>query len=228
MLWAALAAATVILLIGGWSLNAVQRTIEGRLRSELGTAIEANVTALNVWIQGQMRTASLLAADPSIREPAQALLERSRTNPPPAGFGSGPRPGAFPPSDADPVLGSLVGTLDERLRLTGYPGAVLVGPQGRVVAAFGRLRVRPGSMVPNDHLELFQRVLTHGQPALVTPFKQVRPGGRGMGMPPGGRRAGAGPTAPEEPIARRIDGPTAARTVASARFRTVFRGASSR
>ena len=195
MLWAALAAATVILLIGGWSLNAVQRTIEGRLRSELGTAIEANVTALNVWIQGQMRTASLLAADPSIREPAQALLERSRTNPPTAGFGSGPRPGAFPPSDTDPVLGSLVGTLDERLRLTGYPGAVLVGPQGRVVAAFGRLRVRPGSMVPNDHLELFQRVLTHGQPALVTPFKPVRPGGRGMGVPPGGRRAdGAGRT----------------------------------
>jgi len=190
-----LAAATVILLIGGWSLNAVQRTIEGRLRSELGTAIEANVTALNVWIQWQMRTASLLAADPSIREPAQALLERSRTNPPPAGFGSGPRPGAFPPSDTDPVLGSLVGTLDERLRLTGYPGAVLVGPQGRVVAAFGRLSVRPGSMVPNDHLELFQRVLTHGQPALVTPFKPVRPGGRGMGVPPGGRRAdGAGRT----------------------------------
>lgn len=81
MLWSALAAATVILLVGVWSQNAVQRTIEGRLRSELGTAIEANVTALSVWIQGQMRTASLLAADPSIREPAQALLERSRTNP---------------------------------------------------------------------------------------------------------------------------------------------------
>lgn len=193
MLWSALAAALIILAIGGWSLNAVQRTIEGRLRSELGTAIEANVTALRVWIQGQMRTASLLAADPSIRGPAEALLERNRTNPPPAGFGSGPRPGPFIPPDAEPVMGTLIATLEERLRLTGYPGAVLVGPQGRVVAAFGRLRVRPGSMVPTDHLELFQRVFTNGQPALVTPFKPVRPGGRGRGAIPGGRN----PNGPE-------------------------------
>ena len=194
LLWSALSAAAVILAVGFWSQNAVQRTIEGRLRSELGTAIEANVTALNVWIQGQMRTASLLAADPSIREPAQALLERSRTNPPTAGFGPGPRNGAFPAPDADPWLGALIRTLDERLLLTGYPGAVLVGPQGRIVAAFGRLRVRPGSMVPTDHQELFHRVLTNGRPALVTPFKPTRPGGRGPGGPPGGRRSdGMGP-----------------------------------
>ena len=188
VLGSALAAATVILLVGVWSQNAVQRTIEGRLRSELGTAIEANVTALSVWIQGQMRTASLLAADPSIREPAQALLERSRTNPPAAGLGSGPRPGRFQPPDTDPVMAVLIRTLDERLLLTGYPGAILVAPEGRVVAAFGRLRVRPGSMVPTDHLELFQRVFTNGHPALVTPFKPVRPRGRGLDTPPGGRR----------------------------------------
>ena len=194
LLWSAAAAAAVILGVGRWSQNAVQRTLEGRLRSELGTALEANVTALSVWIQGQMRTASLLATDPSIREPARALLERSRTNPPPAGFGSGPRQGAFPPPNADPVLGPLIRSLDERLLLTGYPGAVLVDPKGQVVAAFGRLRVRPGSMMPSDHLELFQRVLTQGHPALVTPFKPTRPGGRGMGGPPGGRRPdGMGP-----------------------------------
>ncbi|MEY4691506.1 MAG: hypothetical protein RIT19_1831 [Verrucomicrobiota bacterium] len=194
LLWSAVAAAAAILLVGRWSQNAVQRTIEDRLRSELGTAIEANVTALNVWIQGQMRTASLMAADPSIREPAQVLLERARTNPPTAGFGSGPRPGASAPASADPWMGPLIRTLDARLLLTGYPGAVLVGPQGRVVAAFGRLRVRPGSMVPNDHQELFQRVLTNGRPALVTPFKPTRPGGRGMGGPTGGRRPdGPGP-----------------------------------
>lgn len=194
LLWSAAVAAAVILGVGRWSQNAVQRTLEGRLRSELGTALEANVTALSVWIQGQMRTAGLLAADPSIREPARALLERSRTNPPPAGFGSGPRPGAFPPPNADPLLGSLIRSLDERLLLTGYPGAVLVDPQGQVVAAFGRLRVRPGTKVPTDHLELFQRVLTQGHPALVTPFKPTRPGGRGLGGPPGGRRPdGPGP-----------------------------------
>jgi len=204
-------AAVAIVLVGLWSQNAVQRTLEGRLRSELGTALEANVTALGVWIQGQMRTASLLAADPSIREPAGALLERARTNPPPAGFGSGPRPGSIPPPEADPVMGSLIRTLDQRLLLTGYPGAVLVGPRGRVVAAFGRLRVRPGSPVPTDHHELYQRVLTYGRPALVTPFRPVRPMGRGLGgprakpdgqgRPPETQQSGSpvGPTALPEP-----------------------------
>jgi hypothetical protein len=207
----AVAAAVAIVLVGLWSQNAVQRTLEGRLRSELGTALEANVTALGVWIQGQMRTASLLAADPSIREPAGALLERARTNPPPAGFGSGPRPGSIPPPEADPVMGSLIRTLDQRLLLTGYPGAVLVGPQGRVVAAFGRLRVRPGSPVPTDHHELYQRVLTNGRPALVTPFKPVRPMGRGLGGPrakPDGQGRPPGDAAIREP--GRPDGPPGA------------------
>lgn len=192
MFASALVATVVIVFVGIWSQNAVQRTVEGRLRSELGTAIEANVTALTVWIQGQMRTTGLLAADPSIREPALALLERARTNPPAPGFGSGPRPGMFPPAETDPVMGGLIRSLDERLLLTGYPGAVLVGPQGRVVAAFGRLRVRPGSPVPVDHLELYQRVLTNGRPALVTPFKPVRPGGRWPGGPGGRNVAGPG------------------------------------
>jgi len=202
LLLSALTATVAIVLVGLWSQNAVQRTLEGRLRSELGTALEANVTALGVWIQGQMRTASLLAADPSIREPAGALLERARTNPPPAGFGSGPRPGTFPPPGSDPGMGDLIHTLDDRLLLTGYPGAVLVGADGRVVAAFGRLRVRPGSPVPTDHLELYHRVLTNGRPALVTPFKPVRPMGRGpggAGGPNGGQARGAGSPGTREP-----------------------------
>jgi len=202
LLLSAVAAAAAIVVVGLWSQNAVQRTLEGRLRSELGTALEANVTALSVWIQGQMRTASLLAADPSIREPAGVLLERARTNPPPAGFGSGPRPGGFPPPGADPGMGDLIRTLDDRLLLTGYPGAVLVGAEGRVVAAFGRLRVRPGSPVPSDHLELYHRVLTNGRPALVTPFKPARPMGRGPGGPgggPEGQGRGFGSPGPREP-----------------------------
>ncbi|MEY4326139.1 MAG: hypothetical protein RIS24_2310 [Verrucomicrobiota bacterium] len=187
LLGSASVAIAVILLIGWWSLNAVQRTVEGRLRSELGTVIEANVTALSVWIQGQMRTASLLAVDSSIRDPAQAVLERYRTNPP-TGFGTDNRMGKPQPPEPDPGMGSLIRTLNERLLLTGYPGAVLVSPQGRVVAAFGQLRVRPGSAVPADHLELYHRVLTNGRPALVTPFKPGRLGGRRIGGPLGTRR----------------------------------------
>ncbi len=180
--------ALLILGVGWWSLNAVRRTLEESLRSELKTALEANVTALDLWIHTQLRTATLLATDPTIRDPANAVLEQSRTNAPGPGggrgFGPGPgsAPGPFPSSDSRTF--QLAKALDERLPIAGYEAAVLVGTNGRVVASSGRLRLRPGAQVPADHLELFQRVLTNGKPVLVTPFKPVRPTGRGG---PGGR-----------------------------------------
>ena len=65
-------AAALIVGVGGWSLGAVRRTLEDGLRSELETDLKANVTALELWIQGQLRTAKLLASDPTVREPASA------------------------------------------------------------------------------------------------------------------------------------------------------------
>lgn len=188
LLFTTVASALVILGVGWWSLNAVRRTLEDSLRSELKTALEANVTALDLWIHTQLRTATLLATDPTIRDPANAVLEQSRTNAPGQGggrnFGPGPgsNPGPFPSSDSKGF--QLAKALDERLPIAGYEAAVLVGTNGRVVASSGRMRLRPGSSVPADHLELFQRVLTNGKPVLVTPFKPARPTGRGG---PGGR-----------------------------------------
>jgi len=188
LLVTAVISALLILGVGWWSLNAVRRTLEDSLRSELKTALEANVTALDLWIHTQLRTATLLATDPTIRDPANAVLEHSRTNVPGAGGGrgfgpgSGPNPGPFPSSDSKGF--QLAKALDERLPIAGYEAAMLVGTNGRVVASSGRLRLRPGSSVPSDHLELFLRVFTNGKPILVTPFKPARPTGRGG---PGGR-----------------------------------------
>jgi eukaryotic-like serine/threonine-protein kinase len=177
-------AAAIILCVGWWSQRAVQRTIEGRLQGELKTAIEANVTALDLWIQGQMRTTTLLANDPSIRDPANTLIAQSttRTNAT-TGFGAGPGngPGGAGFGRADPTHTAFARALDERLALAGYQAAVLLGTNGRVIGASGRMRARPGMTVPADHLELFHRVLTNGKPALVTPFKPVRRIGRGPG-----------------------------------------------
>ena len=177
-------AATVILCVGWWSQRAVQRTIEDRLQGELKTAIEANVTALDLWIQGQMRTTTLLANDPAIREPANTIIVQSagRTN---AGNGSGSGPANGPGGGgfgrADSTHTAFARSLDERLALAGYQAAVLIGTNGRVLAASGRMRTRPGMTVPADHLEPFHRVLTNGKPALVTPFKPARRIGRGSG-----------------------------------------------
>lgn len=197
LLIATLVSAFLITGIGWWSLDAVRRTLEESLRSELTTALQANVTALDLWIQGQMRTATLLATDPTIRDPANAVLEQARTNGGAGSFsGVGPVPGAGFTGNTNSKAFQLSRVLDERLAIAGYQAAVLVGTNGRVVASSGRMRVRPGSLVPADHLELFQKVLTHGEPLLITPFKPPRPAGRNG---PGGRRSpdripGTGPT----------------------------------
>jgi serine/threonine protein kinase len=192
LLLTTVAAAALILSIGWWSQNAVRHTLEDNLRSELRTAIEANVTALDLWIHTQLRTATLLATDPTIRDPANTVLEQARLNPPAANNGPGGGSGRFGPgggpgpfASQDPNAAALARALDERLPIAGYQAAVLVGTNGRVVASSGRMRLRPGTAVPADHLDLFNRVLTNGKPALVTPFKPVRPQGRGG---PGGRR----------------------------------------
>jgi serine/threonine protein kinase len=202
LLLTTLAAAALILSIGWWSQNAVRRTLEDNLRNELRTAIEANVTALDLWIQAQLRTATLLATDPTIRDPANAVLEQTRLKPPAANNGPGGG-GRF--GSPDPTATALARALDERLPVAGYQAAVLVGTNGRVVASSGRMRLRPGTAVPADHAELFHRVLTNGKPALVTPFKPVRPRGRGgsggrRGEGPGGGVSSMGPMGPIGPI----------------------------
>jgi serine/threonine protein kinase len=225
-------AAAVILLVGWWSQRAVQHTIEDRLRGELKTAIEANVTALDLWIQGQMRTTTLVANDPAIRDPANAIITQSasRTNTANGmgqGSGNGFGGGGF--GRADATHSAFARALDERLTLAGYQAAVLISTNGRVLAASGRMRARPGMSVPADHLELFHRVLTNGKPALVTPFKPARRIGRGPGSlgerRPGDRGPGtsmqtppserpAGQTPEEEPGSGSRLGPSPGETFA--------------
>lgn len=179
-------AALVIIGIGWWSQDAVKRTLEDRLRSELETALNANVTALELWINGQLRTASLIASDPAVRSPANALLATPlRTN-------------NSPPSSSQDSSHAFVSTLDERLGTAGYQAAILVSTNGQIVASSGRIRLRPGTPVPTDQADIFQRVLTDGRPALMTPFKPGR-GPRGPGRGPRPNFGSTGPTGPPGP-----------------------------
>lgn len=192
MLGIALVAALFIAGISTWSQRAVRRTLEEHLRSELRTALEANVTALELWVQGQFRTASLVTSDPEVRDPALLLLTNSAANAAPVG---GPRSGGpgmgGGPFQRTPQQETFAQALDEKLRVLGHQAAVLVSTNGRVLAASSRMRLRSGSTVPADHQEAFQRVLSSGKPALVTPFKPARPTGR-FGRGPGPRGPGAG------------------------------------
>ena len=220
----ALAATLLIAAVGVWSLRAVRTTLEASVRSELETSLKANVTALELWIQSQIRTANLIASDRGVREPAVAALLQAITNPPAQpGPGPGPGPGLRPdggggfgpgggrgpggPFGTNSRNPALTRALEDRLQTAGYTGAVLVGTNGRVVLSFGPMRIRPGAAISADHSDRYQKVLQSGEPALITPFKPARPGRRfGPGGPggtngPGGFRGGfrGGPGGGEPP-----------------------------
>jgi hypothetical protein len=190
LLFSAGIATLTLLGIGWWSQDAVRRTVEDRLRSELETALNANVTALELWIKGQLRTATLLATDPTICTPALSLLSTHIHST------------GGPQGQPDPGFSD---NLDERLATAGYQAAVLVSTNGRIVATSGRIRLRPGTPIPTDQADLFHRVVTTGKPALMTPFKPGRSPrfGGGMRGPGGSERpvgeAGRNPRPPGPP-----------------------------
>ena len=66
------------LLVGGvgwWADVQLRRTIQQELRSDLQSALDANVTALEIWMANQKRIAAALAEEPRFGAVAVELLE---------------------------------------------------------------------------------------------------------------------------------------------------------
>ncbi len=164
-------AAVLLGLVGAWSLNAVRRTVEAKLTAELGTVLEANVTALEIWVSNQERLAGLLANDPEIRRLALALLTASQGHEQQrAQLAALPQQAAF-----QELLG-------ERVRAAGYGVAELVTTNLSIIAVTGRVPVRLGSSVAEGHVERYHALFASGKTVLITPFKAGRPrGGGGSG-----------------------------------------------
>ena len=177
-----LLAAALLIVVGNWSLRSVHRTIEAKLAADLKTALEANVTALEIWVSNQERLAGLLASDPEVRRLALDLLaasagrEQNRT-----ALGAMPEQARF-----QQLLG-------ERVRAAGYGLAELVSTNLTIVAVSGRGPARLGATVADGLVERYQALFASGKTVLVTPFKAGRL--RGPGSPngpggPGGPRGG--------------------------------------
>ena len=67
------------LLIGGagwWADQQLRRTIEQELRADLQSTLEANVTALEIWMANQKRMASALTEEPHFKTLALELLDQ--------------------------------------------------------------------------------------------------------------------------------------------------------
>jgi eukaryotic-like serine/threonine-protein kinase len=159
--------------VGWWADRELRRTIQQEVRDDLQSALDANVTALEIWMENQKRIAASLAEEPRLKADALKLLDAT---------------------DADPTnhvrLGELSrefltsDRLPERVHSLGYEMVQLVGTNLAVVSDAGRRRSRLGNMVLEELQPKFSELFSNREPILVTPFKlrlpelRRRPGNR--------------------------------------------------
>ncbi len=178
-----LAFAGLVAVFGWWGNGRLRQTIEKELQADLTAALEANVTALEIWTTNQAKLATALAEEPKVRALALRILE------------------AFEEAGGDiqkppdlPEVEELGNYLRPRLNKVGYQMAHLVSTNLVVVANSMRGRFRAVMPVYEEHLAKFSELFASGQPVIITPFKPRRPGDAGI-------RAGA--RRPREPESRR-------------------------
>ncbi len=191
--------------VGGWADFQLRHTIQQELRADLQSTLDANVTALEIWMANQKRIAAALAEDPRFNAVALELLEH-------------PVAGATNRAAMATLSRQLVSAqrLPERLRTLGYGMAQLVSTNYAIVSDTGRGRGRGrdrdpdrlGTPVLDELRPKYAELFKSGEPILITPFK-VKPPANLRGRPvPGGQRTPppgndrAGGPAPDPSFAR--------------------------
>ncbi len=182
--------------VGWWADLQLRRTIQQELRSDLQTTLDANVTALEIWMANQKRIAAALTEEPRFKAVALELLEH-------------PTAGATNRAAMADLSNQLNTTqrLPERLRTLGYGMAQLVSTNYTIVTDTGRGRGRgrgrgpdpdrQGTPVFSELQPKYAELFASGEPILITPFKVKLPENlRGRPGPGGGRNPppGFGPT----------------------------------
>ncbi len=184
-----LLAALVVACVGWWGDRKVTQVMEEELTADLWTMLEANVTALEIWMTNQKRVAAVLAQEPRLRNLALELINKSG--------GRTTNQMAFGNTARQLLVGDK---LQARLNNLGYTVAQIVNTNVQVVLDSGRARSRMGTQVAEDLHPRYAELFASGEPIVITPFKmQVPerpaslPGGGGPGRPGILGRLGLGP-----------------------------------
>ena len=168
------AVAVVVMLTGFWCHTEVRRAIEDQLENELESLISADVTALDIWIENQLRFVSSLASEDQVKSLALKVVERAKVD------GS---------SGEDlrnyEEIRALRDYVDPRLREMRLAFVVL-DPDGVIIAApFDGIL---GNQLHDEALATYQKVYSGNQAVLLTPYKPPRRGPGGGGQRGPGRR----------------------------------------
>jgi tRNA A-37 threonylcarbamoyl transferase component Bud32 len=184
-----LVAALVVACVGWWADWEISQVMQEELTDDLRTMLDADVTALEIWMANQKRIAAVLAEEPRLRNLALDLLSK----------------GGAKATD-QPALNGLTrqllfgDRLQARLGSLGYTVAQLVNTNFEVVLDSGRRRSRTGTPVAEDLQPRYAELFASGAPIIITPFRMQAPetnvwppGGVGPGRPRGPGRPGPGP-----------------------------------
>jgi tRNA A-37 threonylcarbamoyl transferase component Bud32 len=183
-----LVAALVVACVGWWADRQLRVVMQEELADDLRTTLEADVTALEIWMANQKKIAAVLAEEPRLRNLALDLLRK--------GGAKGTNQMGFASVARQLFIGDK---LQARLSTLGYTVGQLVNTNFEVVLDSGRRRSRMGTQVAEDLQPRFAELFASGEPIIITPFKMQSPErsgwpeGGGMGRPRGPGQPGRGP-----------------------------------
>jgi tRNA A-37 threonylcarbamoyl transferase component Bud32 len=184
-----LLAALLVACVGWWADRQLREVMQEELTDDLRTMLDADVTALEIWMANQKRIAAMLAEEPRLRNLAVDLLSKSGAR--------ATNQQALTVLARQLIFGDR---LQARLSGLGYTVAQLVNTNFEVVLDSGRGRSRVGTPVAEDLQPRYAELFGSGEPIIITPFKMQAPestgwpyGGGGFGGLRGARRPGPGP-----------------------------------
>lgn len=164
---APLALAATVLLTGWWCDSEVRRAVEQQLGNELDSLIASSVTALDVWIDDQLRFVETLASEEKIQSLIAEARRVSQENTEAKALRSYKE------------VQEIRRYLEDRLRPL-MLGFVVINPDAIIIATGPEEML--GYRLQDEAREKFQRIFESGKPVLLTPYKPAR-------MSPNRRRA---------------------------------------
>lgn len=156
---APLAVAAMVLLTGWWCDSEVRQAVEQQIGHELDSLIASSVTALDLWINDQLRFVETLASEEKIQSLVVAAGQVSQKN-----------------AEAEALrsykeVQEIRRYLGERIRVLGL-GFVVIDPDGIIIATGPEEML--GYRLQDTAREKFQHIFESGEPVLLTPYRPAR------------------------------------------------------
>lgn len=156
---APLAVAATVLLTGWWCDSEVRQAVKQQIGHELDSLIASSVTALDVWIDDQLRFVETLASEEKIQSLVAAAGRVSQKN---------AEAKALRSYKEVQEIRRYLGDRLQALRL----GFVVINPDGIIIAVGPEEML--GYRLQDEAREKFQHIFESGEPVLLTPYKPAR------------------------------------------------------